>query len=86
MLSEIGLTNEASEIVDMVHDEQVVDADMEGEAHDVPVDWVVTPSRTIHVEVERMPGRVFWELIPGTEHEDLPPITELRAWKEAPGA
>jgi 5-formyltetrahydrofolate cyclo-ligase len=79
MLSEIGLTSDESQIVDMVHDEQVVDTELEGEEHDVPVDWIITPTRTIQVEVERRPGRVFWGKIPGTEHETIPPIVELKA-------
>ncbi|MFI7586840.1 5-formyltetrahydrofolate cyclo-ligase [Spongisporangium articulatum] len=83
MLSEIGLTGTDSEVVDIVHDEQFVDDVLVGEAHDVPVDWVVTPTRTIRVAgVDRAPGRVFWDLIPGTEHEHLPPILELQARRE----
>lgn len=80
MLSEIGLTTADSVIIDIVHDEQVVDEDLLGEEHDVPVDWIVTPTRTLHVpDHGRRPGRVLWDLVPGTEHEDLPPIRELRA-------
>jgi len=78
MLSEIGLTDAASEVVDIVHDEQVVDEVLTGEPHDVAVDWIATPERLLHVaEPGRAPGRVFWELLPGTEHETLPPILEL---------
>lgn len=79
MLSEIGLADGSSEVVDIVHDLQYVDEDLEGEEHDVAVDWIVTPTRTIHVDVDRRPGRVFWEKIPGTEHETIPPIIELAA-------
>lgn len=79
MLSEIGLTDACSEVVDVVHDRQYVDDDLEGEAHDVRVDWIVTPTRTLRVEGEPRPrGRVFWDMLPGTEHETLPPIEELR--------
>ncbi len=80
MLSEIGLTTPASEIVDIVHDEQVVDETLTGEPHDVVVDWIATPSRTLRVkDTRRRPGRVLWDLIPGTEHETIPPIVELSA-------
>jgi 5-formyltetrahydrofolate cyclo-ligase len=79
MLSEIGLTDDSSEVVDIVHDEQFVDEDLDGEDHDVAVDWIVTPTRTIHVTVDREPGKVFWDKIPGTEHETIPPILELAA-------
>lgn len=79
MLSEIGRTDASTQIVDIVHDEQVVDVDLDSEPHDVAVDWVVTPTRTIAVGAgTRPPGRVLWELIPGSEHETLPPILELR--------
>ena len=81
MLSEVGLTDGATEVVDLVHDCQYVDEVLEGEPHDVAVDWIITPSRTLQVEVQRRPGRVFWDLLAGTEHEHLPPIEELRAWK-----
>jgi 5-formyltetrahydrofolate cyclo-ligase len=85
MLSEIGLTSDESEIVDIVHDLQVVDEVLAGEPHDVPVDWIVTPERTIHVpDCGRERGRVRWELLPGTEHEHLPPIGELRAMLDGP--
>lgn len=80
MLSEIGLTSADSAIIDIVHDDQVVDEVLTGERHDVPMDWIVTPERSIHIaQGERAPGKVFWEMIPGTEHEMLPPIVELRA-------
>jgi 5-formyltetrahydrofolate cyclo-ligase len=84
MLSEIGLTNPESTIVDIVHDDQVIEEVLLGEPHDVPVNWIVTPERAIEVaNLDRKPGKVFWNLIPGTEHETLPPIIELRERLEA---
>lgn len=83
MLSEIGLTWERSQIVDIVHDEQVVDEVLVGEPHDVAVDWIVTPDRTLAVpDVARPAGRVHWDLVPGGEHEWIPPIVELRTMTE----
>ncbi|HOA88395.1 MAG TPA: 5-formyltetrahydrofolate cyclo-ligase [Propioniciclava tarda] len=84
MLSEIGRVNEASQIVDVVHDCQVVDEHMDGEDHDVAVDWIITPTRTIHIpQPGRRIGHIRWEWLPGTELEFLPPINELRAEREA---
>jgi 5-formyltetrahydrofolate cyclo-ligase len=83
MLSEIGLTDASSEIVDIVHDAQVVHEVLSGEAHDVPVDWIITPDAAVRVPgVAREPGRVLWDLIPGSEHEFLPPVIELRDRRE----
>lgn len=80
LLSEIGLTDSSTVIVDIVHDEQYVDELLEGERHDVPVDWIVTNRRSIAVpQTDRPPGQVYWEMIPGSEHEHLPPVVELRA-------
>lgn len=84
MLSEIGLGTATSEIVDIVHDCQYVDEHLTGEPHDVPVDWIVTPTRTLHVDgLHREPGRVLWDMLVGTEHEHLPPIEDLRAMRSA---
>lgn len=79
LLSEVGVTDVGTEIVDVVHDCQVVDEHLEGAEHDVPVDWIVTPTRTLRVDVRRQPGRVRWELLAGTELESIPPVQELRS-------
>ncbi|WP_432562598.1 5-formyltetrahydrofolate cyclo-ligase [Kineococcus sp. SYSU DK003] len=87
VLSEIGLTGAGSVVVDVVHDEQVVDEHLDGEPHDVAVDWIVTPTRALHVpDHGRTAGFVRWDMLPGTEHEFLPPIEELRAWRDGAGA
>jgi 5-formyltetrahydrofolate cyclo-ligase len=80
VLSELGLVGEAAVVVDVVHDCQYVDDDLEAEAHDVPVDLIVTPTRTLGVDgPPRSPGRVHWELLPGTEFDRLEIVAELRA-------
>jgi 5-formyltetrahydrofolate cyclo-ligase len=80
VLSELGLVTDTAVVVDVVHDCQYVDDDLAAEAHDVPVDLVVTPTRTLRVEgPPRAPGRVHWELLPGTEFDDLEIVAELRS-------
>lgn len=80
MLSEVGLTDSSSEIADVVHDCQVVDAELEGEEHDVPVDWIVTPTRTLRVaDSGRMPGVIHWDLLETSPLRLIPPIQELLA-------
>ena len=86
VLSELGLVDNATTIADVVHDCQYVDEVLEGEPHDVPVDWIVTPTRTIRVpDPKRAPGKVYWDMLVGTEHEFLPPIEDLRAMRKAAG-
>jgi 5-formyltetrahydrofolate cyclo-ligase len=90
LLSEIGAVDESSEIADVVHDCQVVDVDVAAAAHDVPVDWIITPTRGIRVNRPgRVPGRIDWDLIHGSDLEGIPPVRELAALqgrKLSPGA
>jgi 5-formyltetrahydrofolate cyclo-ligase len=80
MLSEVGAVGSASQIVDVVHDCQVVDGDLAGEEHDVPVDWIVTPTRCLRVpDNGRAPGRVRWHLLAGSPLLSVPPLQELAA-------
>lgn len=80
VLSELGLTDQSSVVVDVVHDCQFVNEVMPAERHDVAVDWVVTPTRSIHIDqTTRQRGQVYWEMIPGTEFERLGIVAELRA-------
>jgi len=80
VLSELGLTDSSSVVADVVHDCQFVNEVMPAEKHDVVVDWVVTPTQVMHIDQSsRQSGRVFWELVPGTEFEQLSIVAELRA-------
>lgn len=79
VLSELGLIDQSSVVVDVVHDCQFVNDFMPAERHDVAVDWVVTPTRSIHIDQRtRQRGQVYWEMIPGTEFERLDIVAELR--------
>jgi 5-formyltetrahydrofolate cyclo-ligase len=78
LLSEVDSTDASTEVVDIVHDCQVVDIEVAAAEHDVRVDWIITPTRTIRVAAPaRLPGRVRWELIGGTEFELIPPVLDL---------
>jgi 5-formyltetrahydrofolate cyclo-ligase len=79
LLSESGCTDATSEIVDLVHDCQVVDAELVGLGHDAPVDWIITPTRTERTtNPARGPGKVQWDLLEGTVLGTTPPVHELR--------
>jgi 5-formyltetrahydrofolate cyclo-ligase len=84
ILSEIGLVDENSQIADVVHDCQVVDEALVGDDHDVPVDWIVTPTRTERVpDPGRTPGRIRWELLQDSPLLSVPPVQELLAARAA---
>lgn len=83
VLSELGLIDQSSVVADVVHDCQFVNDVMPAERHDVAVDWVVTPTRAIHIDqAARQRGQVYWEMIPGTEFERLSIVAELRDLKD----
>jgi len=62
VLRELGLVAGETPIATTVHDSQVVDEDVAVEAHDVPMDLVVTPTETIRTATEHQkPSGVFWD-------------------------
>ncbi len=68
-----------SEVGAVQADAQVVDEHLSGAGHDVPVDWIVTPTRAIRVaDPQRSPGRVRWELLEGSPLATSPPLRALR--------
>ena len=78
ILSDLGLASSLTNVVDVVHDCQYVDDELTPEEHDVTVDVIVTPTRTLPVIADpRLPARVRWELVPGTEFETLDVLAEL---------
>lgn len=72
------------QVVTTVHPLQIVDQ-VPMEAHDVPVDYIITPREVIKIQGRYpKPRGILWELL---EEEDLgrmPPLKELRALKESP--
>lgn len=86
MLRQVGLVNEDTVVVAAVHDVQVLsDGEMADEMaadHDTIVDYVVTPTETIHVEdAPPKPSGIHWELLSETEIRAIPPLEEL--WERA---
>jgi 5-formyltetrahydrofolate cyclo-ligase len=79
ILRELGLVDEGTPIVTTVHDLQVVERVPMAE-HDVPIDWIFTPTRTIRCERDRRrPPGVIWEILPESELRAIPILQELRA-------
>lgn len=79
ILSEVDAIDADSEIVDVVHDCQLVDESLDAADHDVVVDWIVTPTSTHRVpSVNRTKGHVRWELLEGSSKLESPVFEELR--------
>jgi 5-formyltetrahydrofolate cyclo-ligase len=61
LLAECGLVDDATPVVTTVHGRQVRDASWPVEAHDVPLEYVITPERTIETATpHRRPDGIDW--------------------------
>jgi 5-formyltetrahydrofolate cyclo-ligase len=64
----------------VVHDCQVVEEPLPAQPHDVVVDRIVTPTRTVDVDhPPRPPGRIRWDALKGGELKELGVVAQLEA-------
>lgn len=65
-----------------VHELQVREEDWGADAHDVPVDLVVTPVRVVETGTDgsrnRKPAGIDWEALPEERLTEIPVLQELR--------
>jgi len=80
VLRELGLVGEETPIATTVHDSQVVNEDVDVEAHDVPMDLLVTPSRLIRTDIEyEKPTGVFWDELSDERIAEVPVLAGRRS-------
>jgi 5-formyltetrahydrofolate cyclo-ligase len=79
ILRELGLVDDETPIATTVHDAQVVEEAVDVEAHDVPMDLVVTPTETIRPKtaLER-PSGVFWDALSDERIAEIPVLEARR--------
>ncbi|WP_058997389.1 5-formyltetrahydrofolate cyclo-ligase [Haloarcula sp. CBA1127] len=85
VLRELGLVDETTPVVTTVHElqivggpEGVVDTTVPVDDHDVPMDWVVTPDRTVETATTHTtPTGVDWDAL-STERIDEIPVLSAR--------
>ena len=79
MLREFGLVDDDTTVVTTVHELQVVDDDVGAEAHDVPVDAVCTPERTVRTgSASGTPSGIDWDGLTEERIEEIPVLARLR--------
>ena len=82
LLQELGLPHVP--VVTTVHPAQIV-PDIAVDAHDLPVDYIITPTETIatHTRLPK-PNRIAWELLEPDDWQHMPVLQELRElkWEE----
>ena len=80
ILWELGAVDEDTPVVTTVHDRQVLPAGaVEPDAHDVPIDLVCTPTRTLRVdEPGTKPSGIDWDRIDDERLGEIPVLARLR--------
>lgn len=82
MFREIGVVDENTPVIAVVHDCQVIDIPIEASPYDTIVDIIVTPTRIINIEKKReKPKGILWEKIPREMVDEIPPLRELMKLK-----
>ncbi|MFC5970728.1 5-formyltetrahydrofolate cyclo-ligase [Halomarina salina] len=78
VLCELGLVDEATTVVTTVHERQVVDEAFASDDHDVPMDVVVTPERTIRTGATGRPDGIDWSALDDERIEEIPVLELMR--------
>jgi len=78
VLREMGAVAEETPIFTTVHDIQIVN-EVPWEPHDLMVDLILTPTRTIRVKRQHeRPKGIFWEKITAQQLQGIPILSELK--------
>ena len=79
VLSELGLVDGTTPVVTTVHERQVREEDWAPDAHDVPMDLVVTPDRVVETGASGKPSGVDWGALSPDRTAEIPVLRDLRA-------
>ena len=78
VLTELGLVDQGTPVATTVHELQVVEDELPTAAHDVPMDLVVTPARTVETGATGGPDGIDWDLLDEARIAEIPVLEQLR--------
>ena len=79
VLCELGPAGDDTTVVTTVHESQVIAERLPVADHDVPLDAVVTPERTVRTDVAReRPTGVFWDQLSDERIAEIPVLERFR--------
>lgn len=79
ILRELGLIDAETPVVTTIHERQLrSEGEIEADDHDVAMDLVVTPERTIRPDASRKPSGIDWNLLSSDRLEEIPVLQTLR--------
>ena len=77
---EAGLVRQRTPIVTTVHDLQVIDEELPVLPHDIPLDYIVTPTAVIETHTGLLrPKGIYWEYLTKDQLDAIPYLNQLRS-------
>ena len=84
MFSSIGVIDDNTPLLAVVHDCQVIDQKLPVSPYDSITDYIITPTRTIKVEGRKTkPKGIHWNKLQKGMLEEIPPLQELKQMRRA---
>ncbi|MFB6218005.1 MAG: 5-formyltetrahydrofolate cyclo-ligase [Halobacteriaceae archaeon] len=77
LLAEFGAVGDDTAVATTVHGRQVRDEEIRADAHDVPLDLIVTPERTLRPERGARPAGIRWAELDEERREEIPVLERL---------
>lgn len=81
ILREFGRVDDSTTTVSTTHELQVLEERIETDDHDVPLDHVVTPDRTLRTGADATPEGLDWESLSEEKIEEIPILQRLHGRK-----
>jgi 5-formyltetrahydrofolate cyclo-ligase len=78
MFTDLAVADEATPVVAVVHDTQVVARDLTPGPTDILVDYIATPTRFLTVQRGARPSGITWSMLSEERIGHMPPLQELR--------
>lgn len=79
ILREVDAIDNKTPVITTIHDVQLINERIPVEPHDLPVDYVITPTRIIKCEkVYEKPKGILWDLLPNEKLNKIPILQELK--------
>ncbi len=83
MFTDLAVADEATPVVALVHDTQVVPEDLTPGATDILVDYIATPQHFLTVQRGARPSGITWSMLSEERIGHMPPLQELRGMRGA---
>jgi 5-formyltetrahydrofolate cyclo-ligase len=78
ILREFGLVDDATTTVTTLHEAQFVDDEIPAASHDVPIEWVFTPERSVRTDAPGgKPAGLAWDDLTDERRDEIPILNRL---------